>query len=868
MHTLIPALRPTRVFRRRLLDRLARWRNHPLIVITAPAGFGKTTLVGDWISLLLYSAQPSDPLCAWLSLGGEDADPDVFLQHVTEALAIHVPGLSQLAAAADAGDVSREQFVRSAAEKLTACAGDVVLVLDDYHQASHEVLTLTQKLLDHAPLSFHLVLVSRTMPPLTARPLLSSTEALHIDGAEMRFDHDEFIAFMRQENLDGLDETQRAAIEQRAEGWITGLHLLAQAGNAQLDSYTDAAVLRPLPPDLRRFLVDVAPLPYLTADLCSVATQRNQDACLHLLQLAADTVAFITRFRRDGAAELLRIHPLLRDVLLRERATRTDVTSERTLRRSAALHIAASGEVDAAIQLVSNSDVEATAAVLTLALRPALMRYELASARRWLALLPTDAIAAHPQIAVDAAWLEYFGETPHICAAVARAQIALEHRPPDASAASAELHAEVGTLDVLRTFLDGAHERARAAADQLHALPHDPNGLAAGYLQLFEGYVPHDPANADARIHAMQRAADIFRRAGHSHGTIEAIVTQAYIKRRYANAEGTISGLTHALSFMHATGWEHSLFAADAAHACGEMLYLVDRIPEARAMLQRALEAARVHGAVPAIPYMARVCLHLCDIAANDALSFDETEDAQHWAAVLTGNSTMASIGSAGMLRILRDQRLGHRERCRQTAESIGIAPADLTDDMHDVFWYTTLAGAILSQRTGACIQNKLVHFRERMVAAHNDWMRLRIDVLDVLLACSHGREDEARTALLLMLPEIERSGMPRLVSDYDALQPLLESIPHPYAQRLAFRHTKPSATAHPFGLTRQEMQVAQMLVGDKTRDEIAQAMFLSKFTIRAHLRSLYKKLGVHDRAEAIKVARRAGIGEKRVDSR
>jgi DNA-binding CsgD family transcriptional regulator len=220
------------------------------------------------------------------------------------------------------------------------------------------------------------------------------------------------------------------------------------------------------------------------------------------------------------------------------------------------------------------------------------------------------------------------------------------------------------------------------------------------------------------------------------------------------------------------------------------------------------------------------------------------------------------------MLRILRDQRLGHRERCRQTAESIGIAPADLTDDMHDVFWYTTLAGAILSQRTGACIQNKLVHFRERMVAAHNDWMRLRIDVLDVLLACSHGREDEARTALLLMLPEIERSGMPRLVSDYDALQPLLESIPHPYAQRLAFRHTKPSATAHPFGLTRQEMQVAQMLVGDKTRDEIAQAMFLSKFTIRAHLRSLYKKLGVHDRAEAIKVARRAGIGEKRVDSR
>jgi len=857
MRTLIPALRPTRVLRRRLLRRLDGWRNAPLIVISAPAGFGKTTLAGDWISSLLYSAQADRPLCAWLSLGSEDADVNVFLQHVAEALAPLLPNMTQLAVNADAGEISHEQFVRSAVQCMAECTDEIILVLDDYHVVSHEVQAVTQQLLGDAPLTFHLVVLSRTTPPLKPRPLLSGSEALCIDASEMRFDHEEFTAFIRREDAAELEERHYAAIERRAEGWIAGLHMLVQAGNAQLDNYADAAVLRSLPADLRHFLVDAAPLPYLTADLCAAATRRAPEECRRFIRQAADTIVLTTLFHQNGAADLLRIHPLLRDVLLRERASRSDVTNEQELRRRAAYAIAAQGEVDTALQIISRDDVSGIAELLAHALRPALMRYELASARRWLALLPPAMIVESPQIAVDAAWLEYFGETPQLRAATVRAAQALVSVPP--SETTAELNAEVGVLEVLCTFVEGAHDRARAAADILRDRPRDPNGLAAGYLRLFEGYVPHDPSDADARIHNMQRAAEIFRRTGHRHGMIEAVVTQAYIKRRYANAEGTISGLTHALSFMHATGWEHSLFATDAAHACGEVLYLADRIADARSMLRRALTTARRHGAVPAIAYMAQVCLQLCDISDGNAEPIDAVEDAQRWAHILT-SSTMTSIGSAGMLRLLRDHRLGHRESCRQTIESIGATPADLTIEMPDVIWYTVLAGNVFCGRTDAILEARLLNFRERMVAAHNDWMRLRSEVLHILLMLSHGRNEDARAQLLRLLPDIQRSGMPRLVTDHDALLPLLSCAPQPFAQRLAVHHADPSRPIRPYGLTRQELQIAQMLVAGRTREQIANELFISRFTIRAHLRNLYRKFGVHSRADAVRVAQAVGI--------
>lgn len=849
----IPLLHAPVIPRPRLLAHMADWRRCRLICVIAPAGFGKTMLAAHWASDV--SSQAS---VVWLSLTADDRAPDVFLEHLLSGLAAHLPHARALLSLAAAGALPPVDCMRRIAQALADFPHELMLILDDAHMLSETAQHLLQPLLDAVGLPLHIMILSRSTPTLQMHRLAARAALVNIDAAQMRLDHDEFEAYARAHAIAPDAPQTRALLERRADGWFAGLQMLlhGQQSSRLIDEFLDSELLPPLPPALLNFLVETAPLPYLTPSLCAAATGRARAACADDLRAIVAIAPFVAELGTGAPAgePIYRAHPLLQEMLLRRRA-RGAPDDERRLRHRGAQWLAQHDDVDAALELLPADDPDAVAALLTPILRPALLRYALVDARRWLAKLPPDTIAANLQIAVDAAWLEYFGETHHVRAAVTRAQNALAQFPGDAC--KDELRAEIGILDVLCTFIEGAHGRARADADALHDLPHDPNGLAAGYLKLFEGYVPHDSSDVDARIRSMQRAAEIFRRTGHNHGVIEATVTQAYIKRRYANADGAISGLMHALSFMHATGWEHSLFTADAAHACGEMLYLSDRIPEARSMLQRALDAARIHGAVPATAYMAKLCLQLCDIAEGNAHSFDEIEDAQVWAYLLTCNTT-TPIGSVAMLRILRDQRLSRPEHCNQTIESIGITPLDLTEDMPDVIWYAVLAGSIFSRRVDVSVENKLTAFRERMITVHNNWMTLRTDVLLMLHALQHGNETLAAERLTDVLPAVERSTMSRLLTDHAALLPLLRRSPAAYAQRLAAQHT----AAPPFGLSPAELQIVELLVAGYSTEAIAQKLVISVLTARGHFKKCFRKLGVHSREEAVRVAREAGIGE------
>jgi len=390
-------------------------------------------------------------------------------------------------------------------------------------------------------------------------------------------------------------------------------------------------------------------------------------------------------------------------------------------------------------------------------------------------------------------------------------------------------------------------------------MPHAAAGLAGAYLAMFDGYLPRDPSRVQLRIRALQRAADAFERLGYAHGVAEALATQGFVKWRYANAEGAVASLTHALAVMQSSGWESSLPAADAAFACGELLYHMNRLDDARAMLRRAHAAAEAHGVPSAIVPLSALVLQLCDVHA----AFDEQADERAWADALAGYGSTI-VGMLGTLRILRDARRGRPQRCGQIVESMKLTPEELLPQHPDTFWYAVLSGTICSGRSDESVAAAAGRFRARMHAEHNEWMTLRTDVLLVLCALAAGREDDALAQLTPLVAAVERSDMPRLLLDHAALRPLLQRCKSPYAQRLlAADHAQDDrapAGRHPFDLSAAEAQVLRLAAAGLTNDEIAGRLFITRLTVYGHLRKCYAKIGVHSRAEAVQAAREAGI--------
>lgn len=862
MRHLVPVLPPGNVMRRRLLDQLAGWRSLRLIQIVAPAGFGKTSLGAEWISQLALLPTDERPACLWLSLQPDDGAPEVFLRHLLEAL---LPLMPELAAA---GEKSNEQCVRDIALRLPLLARPPVLAIDDCHLLDAQGIALIQALLDLAP-PLHLILLSRTLAPLDVTLLVMRSACLTIDAQQMRFDHAEFQAFARSNALTQLSPLDQAHLEARADGWFAGLLLLLHAHHHDdlVDRFISAEILRPMPPDALDFLTEVCPLPYLDAALCAAATGRPTAECAHLLRTSSRINALVAPLRTPKALDapslddVFRMHPLLQESLLHRRHEHSFFTNEPELRRRAAFWMAQRGSTDDALSFLLPQQQQEKIDIVSAAARPALLRHELAAVRRWLAHLPPATLSSHPQLAVDAAWLEYFLVSAPIRPAIERARAALAQREsPESNDGNNELRAELQALDAISTWLETKPDRARALADEAQHLPHASYGIAAGYLRMFDVYVPRDPNDFQAHILTLQDAADIFERAGYPHGAAEAASTQGFLKWRAANGAGAVASLTYALSFMQVTGWANSQAAAEAAFACGEILYHMNRHTDARSMLQRAVDLCIAYEYPSHVAYMAELGLQLC--ASLDTLRYtDDPSDGKKWAEVLMSRTPIL-IGMAGALRILRDHRRGKSEYCRQTLESMAIPLHALTPEMPDLLWYAVLSGCICSGRTD--VEHVLRSFHARMTQVQNPWMTLRTDVLLAVLLQINGRADEALDQLEKMLPALERSAMPRLVLDYPDLLPLLERSRLPYAQKLLTAADGAAAARRRLGLTPTERHILRRLTEDRLPQEIAAELVVSYETVRGHLKNCYRKLGVHTRAEAIKAAREAGIAATR----
>ncbi len=219
----VPPIRSIQVARPRLIDLINGGLERALILVSAPAGYGKTTLVSSWLK---ETKIPS----AWLSLDGGDNDPNRFLQYLLAALLPIAPGIENdlLGMLQGIQPAQFENLINQLANELTSVSDPFVLVLDDFHVIQSEaVLKILSYLLEHLPDQMHLAILTRTDPPLPLSRLRVRNQLLDIRADQLRFTHAEIAAFLNEAMGLTLSANDLSAMETRTEGWIAGLQLAA-----------------------------------------------------------------------------------------------------------------------------------------------------------------------------------------------------------------------------------------------------------------------------------------------------------------------------------------------------------------------------------------------------------------------------------------------------------------------------------------------------------------------------------------------------------------------------------------------------------------------------------------------------------------
>jgi LuxR family maltose regulon positive regulatory protein len=829
------------------MEMLLDWRDLGLIRIVARAGYGKTTLAGMLLHTLAALPAEERPAAVWVSLDVNDGGRDAFLRRMDDALRPHFPELGEIFALERSNQCRIPQLVEACVRAFAAHPVPVVLVIDDCHLLDDDARAALQAFLDGAPDALHLLLLSRTPLALRISRRLLDRRVLHLGEDDLRLDHEEFDRALSASGLAMLSPAQRAEVERRTEGWILGLQMMAASPHARsgalfppsrnmmLDDFFDAEIFAPLPDHVRRFLLAVAVLPFITRELAAAALDRPADECDALLQEIAVSNVFVTSFAGNstasGEAASIghRLHPLLREHLLRQPGAGDD-----DVRRRAAAWLAEHGEVDAALNLLLPHLVAAAADIVAVAGRRAVLQHEQADAQRWMKRLPEAAIAASPRLALDAAWLCLFSDGGDLHVHVARAQAAIAA----AGDVADELRGDAAVLDAWRLLLEGRPDAARAATLEAARLLGDAPSIPAAYVQILNALTVPDDADVSVRAAALQRSIDIFLQVGYAHGAVIANSFLGTLKTRYCDPVGALASFEYAIGILTNMHFGRSSLAAEVCVWRAEILLFMGRLDEARKEFVHASEFMQ------GVDYYPRVYAQLCDLYQHGAAAIDDVADSAAWAAIVAAlNPVMLSI--VGMARILRDYGLGRPERCWQTVESIGILPHQITSDTPHAITLAVLAGAVLGGRSSPEITDVLARMRVEMQKTHDYWIDLRLHVLQVIDLVKRDDIAAASAHMQELSSRVEAVHMPLLISPCRELCALTQQQ----------RQQSVTAASH-FGLSIQELRVLVLLAAGRSTDEMAAELFVSRETLRTHLRRCFRKLDVHNRMDAVHVAR------------
>ncbi len=407
-----PRMRPGHVPRGALVERLRNGLHRRLNLVAAPAGWGKTSLLAEW-----RDAEGDVPF-AWLTLDGDDNDPARFWAYVSAALRkadVEIPSSFESAVAAPGASV-RDAALPVLVNSLVATENEHVLVLDDYHLISEpEIHQGVRFLLEHLPVVSHLVIATRSEPPVDVSRLRARGELGEILSEQLRFSDAEAASLLNETLALALPSEKLEVLRDRTEGWAAGLYLaglsLRDRPDAQVDDlgydrhlvdYLGEEVLSGQDDQARAFLVDTCILDRFCAPLCDVV--RGDEASRRLLDLIERANLFVIPL--DGRGEWFRYHHVFREVLRRELADSRSAEYIAELHARAGAWFANAGDVSAAVGHMLAAGRQAAAAdLIATSWNRWLQAGRGATVIRWLDALPVELVTADPRLCLARAWL-------------------------------------------------------------------------------------------------------------------------------------------------------------------------------------------------------------------------------------------------------------------------------------------------------------------------------------------------------------------------------------------------------------------------------------------------------------------------------
>ena len=555
----VPRPRRGLVPRPRLSQRLDRGTTSKLMLISAPAGFGKTTLLTEWLAA--GPAAPADErLAAWLSLDRADNDPASFWTYVIAALQTVAPGIgeSALTLLQAPQPPPIETVLTALLNDLGAITGDIVLVLDDYHVIdARDVQDAMAFLLDHLPPQLHVVIASRTDPALPLARLRARGELVETRAAELRFTPDEAAAYLNE--MMGLQLTARdvAALEGRTEGWIAALQLAALSMQGRDDvagfiagftgddryvvDYLAEEVLQRQSDRVQTFLLQTSILGRLSGPLCDAVTgQGGGKAMLEALDRGN---LFLVPL--DDRRRWYRYHHLFADVL---QARLLDEQPDQVpdLHQRASAWYQQNGEPAVAIgHALAAGDFERAADLAELEI-PAMSRTrQEAMVRGWLEVIPDEVVRVRPVLSVGFAgallsvgelegvesrlrdaerWLDVTTGTDARSVARSAEMVVADEEEYRRLPAMIELYR--AALALARADVPGTVRHARGALDLALADDHLCRAGASGIL----GLASWASGDLEAGHSAYAECMAGLRRAGHIADTFGCAVALADIR--------------------------------------------------------------------------------------------------------------------------------------------------------------------------------------------------------------------------------------------------------------------------------------------------------------------------------------------------
>ena len=878
-----PRPRSNLVSRRRLIESLNAGLDRKLTLLAAPAGFGKTTLLSEWI--------PNSPrYVTWLSLDEGDNDPIQFWSYFITALQQLRPdlGASALVLLQSPQSLPISSILTALINDLSTFPSPFSIVVDDYHaidfQPIHEALTF---LIEHLPQNMHLVLSTRSDPPLPLARLRARDQLTELRASNLRFTPEEAAAFLNQAMELTLTAAQVASLEARTEGWITGLQLAALsmrdhenvAGFIQAFSgshkhilgFLAEEVINHQSEDWIQFLLQTSVLDRLCGPLCDAVTEQTNSAST--LKDMEKANLFIVPLDDEGV--WYRYHHLFAEVLqLRLMQAQPSWLPE--LHRRAQQWFERNGWMhDAVNHAIAAQDFEGAARLIEGLVAAKWQTGEIKALQNWLSALPVGFWRKHPRLWLVQAWVamtvgNYVEGDANLRAAEESLSLLSEEETArvqpeitafrasyasliqDASAielaekALRELPTDYWMRGMLIVFLGGAHYakgNLDTALAQLHEsnLPNSDVQLHRIHVLALRGTIQHAQGKLNAALSSFQTALEAAELGGKPVpfvGTFFTYISLGFLlyeQNQLAQAEMT---LTRCESMAADVG--NTEIQVVSLSLLARIRLAQDHLATAAKYYHQIDAMLRQHTFSPAI--MAHLEYHRFLLALRQG----NLAAAAAWAderAKQTG-----PLNSFAFHRVALPQILIAEGKCDKALNQLTALIQETEDaGLGSLLIKALLLQALALDGSGSNVESLLTLRRALTLAEPEGFIRSFVD------------EGEQMRSLLLgfqanMKGEIKNVSNPSVIQLLSYTNKLLSAFP----QAVGVANQGFASLLEP--LSERELEILLFLSKGFSNKEIADLLVIAESTVKSHINNLYSKLGTHKRTQAIAIARDLGL--------